>query len=70
MVYFKKRWWGDAQLCNTLSVTRLNGKCSVFLEPDSKSWQRSCNTRQVKLADGEILRNLAGAMCDLPDEAA
>lgn len=27
-------WWGDAQLCNTLSVTRLSGKCCGLLEPD------------------------------------
>lgn len=27
-------WWGDAQLCKMLSVTRLSGKCCVFLEPD------------------------------------
>lgn len=29
------------------------------------SWQRSHSTRQVKLADEDILREVAGAMCDL-----
>ena len=34
------------------------------------SWQRSRSTRQVKLADEDVLRDLAGAVCDFSAEAA
>lgn len=34
------------------------------------SWQPSCSTRQVKLAHEDVLRDPAGALCELSAEAA